>query len=146
MTPEEALCEQLQREFASSIVVESSSTEYFALLEKRFPVQGSKIDWERVPTAKVRRAHAADTERYLAEAAAFVQEVLESEQLDRECQVIAMGDSAMEKALRMPLSTLVLCLRNILPMPQHTYVLAPDAAWCLVFTMEGDLCFGYAPS
>jgi hypothetical protein len=146
MTPEEELLGQLQREHAPSIILEPSSTEYFALLEKRFPVQGSKIDWEKVPTAKVRRGHAADSERYLHDAVLFTHEVLESEQLDRECQVIAMGDSAMEKALRMPLSTLVLCLRHILEMPQHTYVLAPDAAWCLVFTMEGDLCFGYAAS
>jgi len=147
MTPEEELREELERENpGATITVERTSSGYFDMLQKRFPVRGSKIDWGRVPTAQVRRADTANSEKYFDEAARFTQEILDSEQLDLECHVIVVGDSAMEGAFRMPLWALRSSLRSILRMPQHTYVLDPDAAWCLVFTMEGDLCFAYARS
>lgn len=147
MTPEEELLEDLQREHpAPEIAVEPSSDAYFALLQRRFPVRGSKIDWDRVPAARVRRADLADSEKYFEEASAFAEEVWSSEQLDPALLVVVVGDSAMKSALSMSLQTLRSCLPGILRMPQHTYVLPPDASWCMVFTMEGDLCFGHAPS
>ena len=147
MTPEEELRAELQQGYPGlPITIEPSSSEYFEMLQRRFPVCGSKIDWDRVPNSTIRRVNTVDSEHYFDEAIAFVREMLESEGLDRESQAVVIGDSAIEGAFRMPLYTLVLCLRTILRMPQHTYVLAPNGAWCLVLTMEGDVCFGYAPS
>jgi hypothetical protein len=145
MTPEQELREALERQYSEAgIVFEPSSNEYFDLLQKRFPVCGSKIDWDRVSTARVKPVDTS-SEQYFDDAMKFAEEIFESELRDPQSLVVVIGDSAMEGALRMPLSTLRSSLRSILRMPQHTYVLAPDAAWCLVFTMEGDLCFGYAP-
>jgi hypothetical protein len=147
MTPEEELMDVLQREFAgNAITIEASSTQYFSLLQARFPMRGAKIDWDRLTTAKVRRVHTSNGEQYINDAMMFARETIETEQLDLTSQVVAIGDSAMDKSLKMPISTLLLCLPNIVAMPQHTYILATDASWCLAFTMEGDLCFGFAPS
>lgn len=147
MTPEEELRQELQREYpGSTIVVDPSSSGYFDMLRRRFPVRGSKIDWDRVPMAKVRRVATSSSEQYFDDAEEFAEEIVGSERLDREREVVVIGDSAMEGALRMPLFAFRSFLRSILRMPQHTYVLDADATWCLVFTMEGDLCFGYAPS
>jgi hypothetical protein len=59
--------------------------------------------------------------------------------------VIAIGDSAMEEAVSLPLGVLRASIRDFLELPQHLYVLPEDASWCLSFTMEGDLAFGHAP-
>src|SRR5262249_4038288 len=113
---------ELQRQYpGDAIVLEPSSGTYFDMLQKRFPVRGSKIDWDRVSMARVNRVDTADSEQYLDDAEAFAHDIQESERLYPDYRVVVIGD-----------------------MPQHTYVLAPDAEWCLAFTLEGDLCFGYA--
>jgi hypothetical protein len=142
MTPEDELLEDLRREFpGAEIVVDPTSHEYVDVVQRRFPFLGSKIDWDRVPRSQVRRV--SDVTRFMDEAVAFTLEVMASERLDREVQIAVIGDNAMDVTLRMSPSTFRRCLRTILDMPQHTYVLALDGAWCLVYTMEGDLCFGY---
>lgn len=146
MTPEDELLEELRPERAKAeIRVESSSMPYFELLQSRFPVCGSKIDWDKVPGAMVQRMELIDSEQYFDEAERFLEKVLAEKRLDTEREVVVIGDSAMEYALKMPPKTLALCLRRILRMPQHTYVLRPDGSWCMTFTMEGDACFGHAP-
>ncbi len=148
MTPEEELLEEIRREYPEpngEVVVHPSSDEYFRTLERRFPVVGSQIAWSRVPGARVQSLDTVDSERYFDQAEEFAREVWAAEDLDRERPVMVIGDSAMEVALEMSPRALMQCLRNILRMPQHTYVLAPDASWCMVFNMEGDVCFGYAP-
>jgi hypothetical protein len=145
MTPEEELLDELRRRHASrEIEVQPSSAGYFEALERRFPVRGSKIDWERVPGARVLHVEITASEAYFDQAVAFAKENWIAERLDQEQQVVVVGDSAMEVALKMPLRVLETSLRSILRMPEHNYVLAPDASWCMVFTMEGDMCFGHA--
>ena len=145
MTPEHELLEEIRPERErAELTVEPSSMPYFELLEKRFPVHGSKIDWDKVPGAVVQAMQLSDSELYFKEAGSFLEEILVKEQLDGEVQVVVVGDGAMECALRMPLKILASCMRRILRMPQHTYVLVPDGSWCMVFTMEGDACFGRA--
>jgi hypothetical protein len=147
MSPEEELRDEIQRKYPEAgITIEVSSEPYFEALQRHFPVRGSKIDWDRVPRAQIRQADTANSEKYFDNAVAFTEEILESERLDRDRDVVVIGDSAMEGAFKMRLWVLRSLLRSILRMPQHTYVLGPDTSWCLVFSMEGDLCFGYAPS
>jgi hypothetical protein len=144
MTMEEELLEELRRDHPGpNIVVEPSSYEYFRLLERRYPLGGSKIDWDRVPTGRVRPN--ADPARWTDEAVAFTEHVIKVERLDRGTHVVAIGDGPVDVALRLSLQTLVSCLPTLLHLPQHTYALPPDGRWCLAFTMEGNLSFGYAP-
>jgi len=147
MTPQEELLDQLRDERArSEVLIHETADEYFTLIGDRFPVAGSKIDWDHVPKSIVRCVSTEDIDRYLNDADQFLAEVLSAEHLDKDQLVVVVNDRALEVALTMSLRTLVVCLRRILCVPQHTYVVAVDGAWCMAFTMEGDLCFGFAPS
>ena len=146
MTPEEELLAELRREYAiEEVEVEPSSVDYFRRLEERFPMWGSKIDWDHVPRSRTLHLETSDSEVYFNQAEALANEIWSAAKIDFDRQVVVIGDSATEVALKMRLQVLQSCLRRILTMPQHTYVLAPDASWCMAFTMEGDVCFGYAP-
>ena len=146
MTPEDELLEVLQSACATGkIEILSSSDAFFRLLEKRFPVCGSKIDWEEVPGSVVRNTGTDDSEVHFDECEAFAAATWQAEDISRDQTVVVIGDSSMNVALVMSIGTLTACLREILRMPQHTYILPKDASWVMVFTMEGDLCFGYAP-
>lgn len=138
---EDELLEQLERDFPD-VVVERSMFPYARILEARFPFVGSGIDWERVPRGRVRDC--LDPERWVEEGVLFAVEVLAVERLDRGPPIVAIGDGPIDVALRIPRATLAACLPNLLHMPQHTFVMAPDGAWCLAFVMSGYFAFGYA--
>jgi hypothetical protein len=145
MTPEEELLERLSRQ-GVHFVREPTAAPYFAVLARTYPACGSKIDWRQVDRSKLSSADITDWERYLPAALSFLQEVTEQGELSGDLEVVVIGDSSMEGALVMRLDAVFACLESLLEMPQHTYVLPRDGRWCAVFTMEGDLCFGYAPS
>lgn len=125
---------------------QASSEGYFVLLEQRFPLIGSKIDWSQVPTSIERRFDVLDSERHADAAAAFMEEISASQNFAPETRIVVIGDSAMEGAVVLSLQVLRACLRSFVMMPQHTYVTNAEASWCMAFTMEGDLCFGRAPT
>jgi hypothetical protein len=146
MTLEEELRDALRRLVPeSAIVFEASTADYFHLIEKRYPLGGSKIDWRHVPVAKDRDVDIT-AERYFDEALAFTEEVLASERFDREREVLVLDDGNIDPALRMSLSTFIVCMHEILKTFHHTYVIPADGSWVLVYTMEGNLNFGYAPT
>jgi hypothetical protein len=121
------------------------SDPYFRTLERRFPLVGSKIDWGSVPRAIVRETDPRDPERQARDAVAFLSDIVRAEGISDEQITIAIGDSAMDEAVSLPLTVLRVTLRDFLELPQHLYVLPKDGDWCFSFTMEGDLAFGYAP-
>lgn len=117
----------------------------FRLLARRFPLVGSKIDWEKVPRAVVRETDPQDPDRHVRDATNLLLDVTKAEGIATEQIVIALGDSAMEEAVSLPVGVLLDSVRDFLELPQHLYVLPEDGSWCFSFTMEGDLAFGYAP-
>lgn len=117
----------------------------FRLLERRFPMIGSKIAWEKVPRAVVRETDPRDPDRHVRDAAKLLLDVTKAEGIAAEQVVIAIGDSAMEEAVSLPMGVLLESVRDFLELPQHLYVLPEDGSWCFSFTMEGDLAFGHAP-
>lgn len=145
MKPESELIEQLSRQNID-FTRESTAAPYFAALALNFPTCGSKIDWGQAGRSTLSSADITDWQQYLPVAFSFLQEVSEQSELSGDLEVVVIGDSSMEGALVMRLDAVFACLESLLAMPQHTYVLPRDARWCVVFTMEGDLCFGYAPS
>ncbi len=143
MTQEEELRQDLRRLVPESAIrFENPSDSFFRLIETRYPFGGSKIDWRLVPTAK----EAEVSTDYFHDALAFTETILVSEGFDREREVLVLDDGTIDSALRMSLSTFLVCMSDILHRFQHTYVTPDDASWVLVYTMEGNLNFGYAPS
>lgn len=139
---------ELQRELTKALgaapVTESSSQAYFALLQTRFPTLGSKIDWGRVPGALTERVDVLDPAAYRRAGATFFEKIRADHDLLDDLDVVVVGDSAVEMAVHVPVRLMRTCLSLFLDLPQHTYLLPRDGAWCASFTMEGDLCFGLA--
>ena len=114
----------------------------FAELIKAYPASGSKIDWDRVPGSveRVEEEESLQAEQFTA----FFDEIVQKFRLAGD--VVYVGDSATDFALTGSLE----CMREVLPellaIPQHHYMIGPESSWCLCFTMEGDMGFGFRPS
>jgi hypothetical protein len=114
---------------------------YYSGLADAFPLTGSRIDWSRVPNAVT--SYEVTIDRKEAEAFIdFFNEMVAVNQLDG--VVVFLGDQ-LNFALRLPLEVLRKNLESLVSIPQHCYVLVDNFAWCMVFSFEGDMAFGYRP-
>lgn len=113
------------------------SSAFFAQLAQAYPVSGSKIDWGRVPGAMER----TDEQHNIGEFTSFFDEVVLKCRLIGE--VIYVGDSATDFALAGSVECMREALPELLAIPQHHYLIGPDTSWCMCFTMEGDMGFGF---
>lgn len=120
------------------LVSVGDSSTFFARLARAYPVNGSKIDWGRVPHAIERTHEQSNMEEFVS----FFDEVVGKYSLAGE--VIYVGDSATDFAF----ASSVECMREVLPelvaIPQHHYFIGPETSWCMCFTMEGDMGFGFS--
>ncbi|KPA11165.1 hypothetical protein MHK_008630 [Candidatus Magnetomorum sp. HK-1] len=128
----------------SIITVERSSDVYFSILEKRFPLYGSKIDWDSVPGALQKESNVQDSDNFFKDAFSFLNELESHGKMSDSDEVIIVSDSAIEEAIRMPLKILKEILRDLLELPHHLYILQENGDWCLAITMEGSLCFAHS--
>lgn len=133
----------LRKEIESSHIKElGDSAPFFAKLAKIYPAIGSKIDWGQVPRSIER---SEENEALQAEECAdFFDEMVQKFHLSGD--VIYVGDSATDIALAGSLGYVRAVLCNILTIPQHHYLIAQDYSWCMCFTMEGDMGFGFCPA
>lgn len=113
---------------------------YFLELSQAYPICGSKIDWDKVDKSVVSYATGENCDAQFID---FFKAMVHEYNLREKCVVI--GDSAIDKALLMDISTLNTVLQKIIEIPQHHYILASDYSWCLTFTMEQEMAFGYKP-
>jgi hypothetical protein len=125
-----------------------NSRALFDRLAQTYPVQGSKIDWESVPGAVVRKclvypSHGA-TELEIKEFMDFYHSIASKFKLDGEA--IYIGDGPMELGMLGRLNTMQSALPLIFQVPQHHYLVESDFAWCFSWTMEGDMAFGLKPN
>ena len=139
---EDELRQALWSEIAGGRIRESAPSEqFFEKISRAFPASGSKIDWSRVPNSIQRCA--SDEGDQLIIYAAFFDEIGRKFQLSGE--VVYVGDSATDFSLTGELNFLRGALPSIFSVPQHHYFIEPEAAWCMCFTMEGDMAFGFKP-
>lgn len=120
--------------------MEENTGVIFDHLMRAFPISGTKIDWKMVPGAITESLspHAA-TESAIE----FFRRICLAEGLRG--AAFYVGDSATDVSIVSSIEVIYRALGDLLDIPQHHYVVAPNAAWCFSFTMEGDLAFGYAP-
>lgn len=118
------------------------SSPFFAQLMNIYPAGGSKIDWGRVPGSVERFEEEGSIQA--VQFAEFFDEVVRKFCLAGD--VVYVGDSATDFALTGSLE----CVREVLPellaVPQHHYLIGPECSWCMCFTMEGGMGFGFCPS
>lgn len=141
MTFEDDLLFDLRKGFPSiEIFVEDSSDKYFELLGQSYPTYGSKIDWGEVPNSIEEEA---DKENYIESCLEFFDKICVKYCLNG--NIIFIGDNAIDKAFKMPVDVLRRCLSTFLEIPQHHYIISEDYRWCIVFSMEGYMSFGFKP-
>jgi hypothetical protein len=116
------------------------SSVVFMGLAGKYPADGSKIDWNRVP-GSVRRFEGQD-DLQAEKFAEFFEEIAAKFSLSG--NVIYVGDSATDFALEGQISTIRKILPELLGVPQHHYFVDPGCSWCMCLTMEGDMGFGFA--
>jgi len=124
---------------AGRIKIDKSSDKFFSELSKAFPSKGGKIDWSLVP---------GSTERFQAEKSLqpsdffdFFEKVGADFKLAGE--VSYAGDSATDFVLSCEFGDVRKVLNVLLEVPQHHYFAGANCSWCLCFTMEGGMGFGY---
>lgn len=125
---------------AGIITIEPDCTDYFVKLTKCFPAAGTRIDWGSVPNSiDTWRDEDLDESAFVK----FFNQIVTSNNLNG--PIVYMGDSNTEFALLTSVDVVSKYLKDILSIPQHHYLVAADFSWCMVFTFEGDMSFGYAP-
>jgi hypothetical protein len=122
-------------------IVEAALNACIRLINERFPFVGSKIDWTSVSGSIVEKLSSTDE---ILQCKAFMSSCLRG--MDGKSPVVVVGDGLMNFQIETTISGIAYCLDDVLGLPQHTYITSPLCEWCLVFTMEGDMCFGNAPA
>lgn len=122
------------------VSVEESSEAYFGRLAEVFPLGGSKINWDQVPDSIV---DTTSNKNDVTEWVNFFNAIVEKKGLSG--KLVYINDSAIECALTMSVEILRQCIKQILEYPDHHYFIGEDYAWCMTFTMEGDMTFGFKP-
>lgn len=138
---EEELSKSLGMLFKSGEIREiGNSSTYFNRLAELFPSNGSKIDWCKVDQS------VEDTEpqesKSIPRFIEFFDKICTKFSLSGD--IIYIGDSATEFALRLSLETLRKALPEILSIPQHHYIVSEKYDWCACLTIEGDMGFGFS--
>jgi hypothetical protein len=116
------------------------SSPFFERLMKEFPFSGSRIDWRRVPESieRVEDDRALQIDQFIL----FCDEIIRK--FDLVGAVVYVGDSATDFALVGTLECMREALPALLAIPQHHYLIGIDNSWCMCFTMEGDMGFGFS--
>ena len=133
------------------IKIEEQDAQYVNTIERRFPFFGSKIDWDEIPSSlffdltSLKNNKNAHNSMLKEGFKTIYQTVLEMG-LNEDQEIIIVGDSIFDIALRMPLGKLPELYWELFELPQHTYIIPPDASWCINFTFEHELFFGVAPN
>src|SRR5262245_52056590 len=139
---EAELRQALAEAFVSGAIRDTSTSgPVFLKLSQAFPTLGSKIDWAAVPASVERRIDSRRDEA--VQCIQFFDEMRRRFALTGE--IAYVGDALTDIALLGSFEAIRAALPSILSIPQHHDLVGPDTAWCLSFTMEGDMAFGLRP-
>ena len=109
----------------------------FAEIERRFPVQHSKIDWQRVPGAVSR------PDGHLPGAPVrFFREAISTCDL---ASLAYVGDGLTSTSVVAAPADFLAVIESMLDIPQHHYFFDMQSGFCISFTMEGDMHHAFPP-
>jgi hypothetical protein len=133
------------------VVVENGSGAYFSAIERVFPIGVDRVDWTRVRGALSHDVMPRGLPEYpyayrlemLAHAKPVLVDWFAANSI-RDCDdVVAVGDNS-HLALHMRIATLLECYPALFCTFQHYYVVPAGVEWCLTYTLEETLYFGWA--
>lgn len=129
---------------ADEFVVELSAWDYFRRIEARFPICGSKVSWDEVPSALDYYQPRWSPEGFSQRAVELVRDVVNRGLVRSEATAVIFADGPDDEAVTLTIDGALAVLPQLLGLPQHTYIADPTASWCFCFTTEGGLSFGFA--
>lgn len=124
-------------------------------LLQHFPFAVGRVDWTRVPDARIQwappeRALGANspdvpfqTSHYLPVVERFLRNALADYRIEDEW--VAFCSDSVDEEFEVRLDSLEVLLRVSSDVPDHKYVFGLNANWCFTWSMEDDLHFGLAP-
>ena len=114
--------------------------DYFInIIENNFSFVGSKINWTQVTGSIVKKGISIDG------ASKFLNDKLSDGSIYNLESIVIIGDGAMDCAFRTQVQYAILFLDQVVSIPQHTYIVEISGRWCMVFTMEDEIAFGFKP-
>lgn len=133
------LLESLSSPIAAGIIkVFHSNSSFVQGLEKAFRFEGSKIRWDLVsghisltevqPESGIFRRFFSDRGR----------------ELGGDRAAIYLNDDLVDCALSASMFAFERHLSEIISIPAHHYFIADDFEWCMAYTFEGDIDFGWS--
>jgi len=129
------------KKISSLITVDYNWQTYTKIIESNFPFVGSKIDWSKV-SGSVQKTQNPEG-NVAKQSKEFMIEQLAIYKIPADSEISIIGDGAIECVLK---TTIEIFTENfakeILELPQHVYLIPEDGAWCMSFSMEGDMNFG----
>lgn len=112
----------------------------FKKISNIYPFSGSKILWESVDGSIEKYCDGADFQKNQ-----FQKFFLDTvSQFHLSGGVIYLGDSAIDFGLVGDVGSFIGIIGDIFEIPQHHYFVGADFSWCMSFTMEGGMAFGFS--
>ncbi|WP_446652906.1 hypothetical protein [Blastomonas sp.] len=120
------------------ISVFQSDGRFVQRLERAFQFEGSKIRWD------LARGHISLTEDELNYGTfrRFFNDL--GRELGHDMAAFYLNDNLVQCALGASLFAFERHLGEIISIPAHHYFVAKDFKWCMAYTIEGDIDFGWS--
>lgn len=137
---ERELREALASSIAAGVVdVRASEHGLDQRLMQAFPFAGSKIDWRSV------RGHLGTREGERGSAGFCRFFDARRRELGGRQKALYLNDNLLDCVIYASLSIFQRHLDAIVSIPAHHYFVAEDFGWCIAYTFEGDIDFGWSP-
>lgn len=114
---------------------------YFEKILNKYPIGFYRIDWEKLPHREMHIEKRYPNNKSDIENA--VKKIFIEENILDNTMINICFDGITEGGLSMSSKLFLFFASEILNSPQHIYVMPNDAKWCLNYTMERYLYFGY---
>jgi hypothetical protein len=127
---------------SGEVLYRSDPALIFHEIVMRFPILAHRIDWSKIDHLSLLVPRSAlDYEEAITQ---FLESILCSLQTADNEMLFAVFDGFTEGSLEISNEVLRKMAHTFFSIAQHTYVLPQDYKWCLQYSFEGYLYFGFA--
>lgn len=120
----------------------NDSNNLFTKILTNYPIDSYRIDWSKIKN-KIEFHIGVNYPDSVQPIKDCIKIIITQYRLSEDEYVYVCFDGITEGAFIMQWSTFKEYAHELLTTPQHTYVIPEDAGWCLNYTFENDLYFGY---
>lgn len=138
----ESILESALKNFTDNgeITINHGADAVYDKIYEKFPFSGSKINWKSVDNAiqDLDENEPSQTKSFETFFAAI------TEKYNLSGKVMYVGDSATDFCIIGTIDSFLSALPSFFSIPQHHYFVDINFSWCMCFTMEGDMGFGFS--